>query len=151
MGDWLHHITLSAKAKTGFGGGLVVCYLVAALAVVLAVVFLCVAAFVFVESRYGGVWAGLILAGIFVAIAFVVLVAAALARRRAMEKARLELAARSQAAWLSPKMLTLGLEVGRAIGWQRIVTLAAVGVVAAGLGKEWSGARKKEPETGESG
>lgn len=148
MGDWLRHIVLSAKARTGFGTGLVVCYVIAALAIVLAVVFLCVAAFVWLENRYDGIVAGLILAGFFIAIAFVLLVAAALGRRRAMERARLELAARSQAAWLNPKMLSLGMEIGRAIGWRRIVTLGAVGVLAAGLGKEWTGARKKEPEGG---
>jgi hypothetical protein len=148
MGDFLRHITLTAKAKTGFGPAIVLCWLVAALAIVLAVGFLCAAAFVFLANRYDGVTAGLILAGIFIAIAVVALVAAALLRRRAMERARLELAARNQAAWLSPKMITLGIEIGRAIGWRRIITLAAVGVLAAGLGKEWTGARKK-PEGGE--
>jgi len=29
------------------------------------------------------------------------------------------------------------LQIGQAIGWRRLVSLAAVGVLAAGLAKEW--------------
>jgi hypothetical protein len=111
MGDWLRHIALNAKARSGFGPQLVVWFLIAVVALVLAVGFLCAALFV---------W-----------------------------RARLELAARSHAGWLDPKFLTVGIEIGRAIGWRRVVMLAAAGLLAAGLGKEWfgSGARKpKEPD-----
>jgi hypothetical protein len=63
---------------------------------------------------------------------------------RNMEQARRELAARSHAGWLDPKFLTVGIEIGRTLGWRRITTLAAVGVLAAGLGKEWMGSREKK-------
>jgi hypothetical protein len=38
--------------------------------------------------------------------------------------------------------MAVGLEIARAIGWRRIVPLAAIGVLAATLAREW-GAREK--------
>jgi hypothetical protein len=60
-------------------------------------------------------------------------------RRRNMERARLELAARSSASLLDPKLVQMGWQVGQAIGWRRLASLAAVAVLAAGVAKEWSG------------
>jgi hypothetical protein len=151
MGDWLRHITLNAKARTGFGPALVVWSLVAVMALALALGFLCAAAFVWLASRTDAVTAGLMLGGVFLLIAIVAAFAGWLARRRNMERARRELAARSHAGWLDQKFLAVGIEIGRTLGWRRIVTLAAAGLLAAGLAKEWfgSGAEKskdREPE-----
>ena len=46
MGDWLRHIALNAKARTGFGPALVVWFLIALVALALALGFFCAAAFV---------------------------------------------------------------------------------------------------------
>ena len=46
--------------------------------------------------------------------------------------------------WLDPKFLAVGIEIGRTLGWRRILTLAAAGVLAAGLGKEWFGSGERE-------
>jgi hypothetical protein len=149
MGDWLRHIALNAKARSGFGPQLVVWFLIAVVALVLAVGFLCAALFVWLASRTDAVTASLIMAGGLVLVALFAAIAGWIARRHNMERARLELAARSHAGWLDPKFLTVGIEIGRAIGWRRVVMLAAAGLLAAGLGKEWfgSGARKpKEPD-----
>lgn len=147
MSNFLHQITLKAKARTGFGPSLVVWYGIAALSVILGVVFLLVAAFVALATRFDGVIAGLILGGAFLLLAAVAALAAWLARSSNRARAELELAAQSRASWLDPAMLSTVLEIGRTIGWRRIATLAAAGVLAAGLGREWSsrGANPKDP------
>jgi hypothetical protein len=148
MGDWLQHIALRARSRTGFGAGPVVGYLIAGLSLVIALGFLCAALFVWLANRYDGVTAGLILAGAFLLIALIALAVAYFARRRNQELARLELAARSQPGWLDPKYLTIAMEIGRAVGWRRIAMLGAVGFLAAGLGREWSEAKKPDQKDG---
>ena len=143
MGDWLRHIALNAKARTGFGPALVVWFLVALVSLALALGFFCAAAFVWLASRYDGVTAGLMLGGGFLLVAILAAVAGWVARLRNIERARRELAARSHAGWLDPKFLAVGMEIGRTLGWRRLATLAAVGVLAAGLGKEWFGSGAK--------
>jgi uncharacterized membrane protein len=146
MGDWLRHIALNAKARSGFGPQLVVCFLVAAVSLALALGFLCAAAFVWLAGRTDVITASLIMAGGFVLIAVIAAIASWIARLRNMERARRELAERSQAGWFDPKFLAVGLEIGRTLGWRRVVTLAAVGLLAAGLGKEWLGSGTRKPE-----
>jgi hypothetical protein len=146
MGDWLRHIALNAKARTGFGPRLIVWFLIAAVSLALALGFLCTAAFVWLAGRYDAVTAGLMLGGVFLLIAVVAAVAGWIARLRNIERARRELAARSHANWLDPKFLAIGIEIGRTLGWRRLVTLAAVGLFAAGLGKEWFGSGEKRSE-----
>jgi hypothetical protein len=146
MGDWLRHIALNAKARTGFGPALVAWFLVAVVALALAVGFLCAAAFVWLASRYDAVTAGLILGGVFLLIAVIAGIAGWIARLRGMERARRELAARSHANWFDPKFLAIGIEIGRTLGWRRIMTLAAAGLFAAGVAKEWFGSGDKKPE-----
>ncbi len=119
MGDWLRHIALNAKAKTGFGPSLVVWFSVALVALGLGLVFLSVAAFVWLANRTDAVTAGLILAGVFLLIAIVAAFAGWIARLRNIERARRELAARSQAGWFDPKYLAVGIEIGRTLGWRR--------------------------------
>jgi hypothetical protein len=46
---------------------------------------------------------------------------------------------RSNSPWLDPKYLAVGMQAVRAIGWRRVVPLVAVGVLVAGLAKEWGG------------
>ena len=70
----------------------------------------------------------------------IAVVACLMIRHRNMERARLELAARSSNTdWLDPKLMAVGYQVGQAIGWRKLVSLAAVGLLAAGLAKEWTG------------
>jgi hypothetical protein len=147
MGDWLRHIALRAKARTGFGPQLVVCGLIAVVSLTLGLGFLCIALYVWLARRTDPVTAGLLLAGVFLLIAIIAAVAGGIARRRNIERARLELAARSGAGWLDPKFLSVGIEIGRTLGWRRLMMLAAAGLLAAGLGKEWSGAsEQKDPK-----
>jgi hypothetical protein len=147
MGDWLRHIALNAKARTGFGPQLIVWFLIALVSLALGLGFFCTAAFVWLARRYDAVTAGLMLGGLFLAIALIAAIAGWLARRRNIERARLELAARSHAGWLDPKFLAIGIEIGRTLGWRRLMTLAAAGILAAGAAKEWFGSGEKRPES----
>jgi hypothetical protein len=100
--------------------------------------FFLVAAFIFLADRYGASTAGLVLGSAFVVIALVAMVACLITRRRNMQRARLELAARSRNTdWLDPKLLAMGFQIGQSIGWRRLASLAAVGLLAAGLAREW--------------
>src|SRR5947209_6364921 len=149
MNSWLRQIALMAKVRTGFGAQLIVWFLIAGVSLAAALAFFSIAAFVSLASRYGGAAAGVILGGGFLLIAMIAAVAGLIARRRNIERARLELAARRSASWLDPKLMAIGIEVGRALGWRRIVTLAAVGLFAAGLGREWFG--QGEGKSGDDG
>jgi hypothetical protein len=150
MSDWLRHIALHAKARTGFGPQLVVWSLIAVVSLALGLAFLCIAAFVWLARRTDAVTAGLLLAGGFLIIAIIAALACWIARRRNSERARRELAARSYANWLDPKFLAAGVEIGRTLGWRRIATLAAAAMLAAGLGKEWFGSAEKKSADGDT-
>jgi hypothetical protein len=139
MSGWLRYFTLKAQESTGLSSQILIWAVIAVIAVVVTVIFLFVAAYVWLADRYGGVVAGLVLAGVFALIALIAIVACLMIRRRNMELARLELAARSNASWLDPKLVGMGWQIGQAIGWRRIVSLAAVAVLAASVAKEWSG------------
>jgi Ca2+/Na+ antiporter len=150
MSGWLRHFALNAQVRTGFGPQVVAWTVIAAIAATVALVFLLIAAFVWLADRYGSLTAGLVLGGIFVLIALIAVIACLVTRRRNMERARLELAARSSAStgFLDPKLLAVGFQIGQAIGWRKLAALAAVGLLAAGLAKEWFG-RDEAPADGD--
>ncbi len=139
MNGWLRYLARNAQARTGISIQVAVWLAVAAVAAASAFAFLCLAAFLWLANRYDGLIAGLLLGGFFLLIAAIALLASLLARHRIRQRARLELAARRQANWLDPKLLAVGYQLGQAIGWRRLVSLAAVAVLAAGVTREWLG------------
>jgi hypothetical protein len=150
MSDWLRHIALNAKARTGFGPQVIVWIAVTIVSLALALGFLSAATFLWLAGRYDPVTAGVILGGIFLSLALVAAVACWIARLRNMERARRELSAQSHASWLDPKFLGIGIEIGRTLGWRRLITLAAVGLFAAGVGREWFGSGGKKSGDGDA-
>src|SRR6185369_11893570 len=92
------------------------------------------AAFILLAQRVGSLTASLALAGLFLAIAVIAVLTMLLIRRRAIARAQRELAARRSTDWLDPRLLAVGL----AVGWRRLITVAAVGVLAVGVAKEWA-------------
>jgi hypothetical protein len=131
---WMHDITLAIQARSGASAALFVWMAIIAFASLSAFVFLCIAAYDWLSLQLGGVFAGLIMAGIFVLIAAIGAIFSAFARRRARERAILERAARARASssWLlDPKIVTAAVEAGRALGWQRILPVALLGLMAA--------------------
>jgi hypothetical protein len=149
MGGWLRHLALTAQARTGFSSYIVVWAVIAAVSAAAMLCFLCIAAFVWLADRYDAVTAGLVMAGAFFVVMLVAVVCLLWSRRRAIERARLELAARSNASWLDPRLLGIGLQIGRAIGWRRLASLAAVAILVAGVSKEWFASDEKPAEADE--
>ena len=145
MGDWLGYLELTAKARTGVSSNVLIGTVIGAVAAAAALIWLSITLFLWLAARFDDIiLAGLVLSAIFFAIALVALAAAALARRRARQRAEAALAARRAAALFDPSLLTVGLEIGRTIGWRRIAALAGVALLASGLLKEWT-AHKAPP------
>ena len=143
--SWMHDITLTIQARSGASAALFVWMAVIALALLTAFVFLCVAGYDWLSVQFGSVFAGLMMAAIFVLIAVIGAIICALARRRAKERAILERAARARASssWLlDPRILTATVEAGRALGWQRILPVALLGLMAA----QWSREHRQHRE-----
>ena len=142
MSGLFRHFVLNAQARSGFSVQIVTWALIGAAAAVAAIIFLAVAAYHWLADRYDPVIAGLTLGFFFLLIALIAMVACVLVRRRNIEQARLELAAQSSTQLLDPRFLAVGLQVGQAVGWRRVASLAAVGLLAALVAREWRGGRR---------
>jgi hypothetical protein len=145
--SWMREITLAIQARSGASAALFVWIFIFALALVAAFAFLCVAGFEWLALQLGGVFAGLIMAAVLALIAVTGAALSALARRRAKERAILECAARAHAqpAWLvNPKILAAAVEAGRSLGWQRILPLALLGLMAV----QWNREHRRHREQG---
>lgn len=142
MGGWVRYFELKAKAKTGLSAGLLVWGVIALVGLVAALIFLTFAGFIWLARRYDALTAALIMAGVFFLIAVIGALAAVISRKSTVTAARLALSERKQP-WLDPAMLGVGLQIGRSVGWGRLLSLGAVAVLAAGLGREWLGGRDK--------
>jgi membrane protein implicated in regulation of membrane protease activity len=150
MTGWLRLIALNAQRRLGLSAGTAIWAALAAIASALALFFLLLATFIWLSARYGSVTAGVGLGLLFLALALIATLASVLSRRRTIERARRELEARrsASAGLLDPKLMAMGYQIGRSIGWRRLVTLAAVAVLAAGAAREWVG-RAEEATTNE--
>jgi hypothetical protein len=137
-------ITLAIQVRSGLSVAVVVSMAVIAAALLIAFAFLCVSGYAWLAVQFGTVFAGLIMAGVFVVIALIAAIVCASARRRTRERAILARAARAHAPpWLlDPKILSAAVEAGRAIGWQRIVPVALLGFMAA----QWARERREKSE-----
>jgi Ca2+/Na+ antiporter len=132
--NWMHDIALALRARSGLTGGFFVWLMIILLAALTAFAFLCVAAYDWLSLQLGSIYAALAIAGFFILVALIGALVAAIARRRARERAILERAARAQSAssWLlDPKILGAALQAGRTLGWQRIIPVALLAFVAA--------------------
>ena len=108
-------------------------------ALLTAFVFLCVAGYDWLSLHFGSVGAGLIMAGIFAAIAVIAAVcqragpAAGQGTRHSGARGR----AHSPSWLLDPKVLNVAVQAGRSFGWQRIVPVALLGVMVAQWAREY--------------
>jgi hypothetical protein len=134
----MHDVTLAIKARSGVSPAVLVWAAVIAGAALTAFAFLCVAAYAWLSVQFGGTFAGLIVAGVFVLIALIGAIALNVSRRRTRERAILERAARAHSpSWLlDPKILCVALQAGRTLGWQRIIPVALLGLLAAQWARE---------------
>jgi Ca2+/Na+ antiporter len=134
----MHDAMLAVQSRSGITASFIVWLVVAMMAASTAFAFLCIAAYAWLSLKMGSVNAGLVMAAIFVVIAIVGVIVCLLARRRARERAILERAARAHApSWLlDPKILATAVQVGRSLGWQRVIPLALVGFMVAQWARE---------------
>jgi hypothetical protein len=150
MGGWARYLQLKAVAKTGFSSGVLIFGIAAVLGAAATVVFLVFAAFIWLAERYSPLTAALVLCGFFLLLTIIGGIGAVMVQRQNIARAELELAARSHAPWLDPKMMGIGLQLGRAMGWRKVLPLAAIGFLAAGLAREWF-SHDKPPKDDDAG
>src|SRR5262245_46285806 len=118
MGDWLGYLRLTAKAKTGVTGNVLISGVIGVLAATATLIWLSITLFLWLADRLDDqVLAAAILSAIFLAVASIAALVAAVSRRRAQERAEMALQARKAAALFDPSMLTVALQIGRMIGW----------------------------------
>ncbi len=144
--NWKHDLVLLIQARTGATPALLVWAALVALSSLTAFVFLCVALYEWVALQLNDVFAGLIVAAFFLAVAAIATLAGALARRRARARAILERAARAQAPsrLVDPRIIGLALQAGRRFGWQRVLPLAVLALVTA----QWARAYQARGDDG---
>jgi type VI protein secretion system component VasK len=145
----IQNLRLRAEARTGLSSAVVVFALIAAVAGLIAFVFFVFAGFIWLAERYSPLTAALIIAGAFVLIAIFCALGAVLAQRRNIDHAKRALALRAQSPLFDPAMLGIAMQIGRTIGLRRLAPLAAAGVLAALLAKEWFRDRSADDESGE--
>jgi Ca2+/Na+ antiporter len=131
-------VTLAIQAKHGASPAVVIWLGVVVVALLAAFAFICVAGYDWLALRYDSVAAGLIMAGIFLAVAVVAAIVSTITRRRVRERAILARAAKSHSAsWLlDPRVLSAAVRTGRSLGWQRLVPIALVGLMVAQWARE---------------
>jgi hypothetical protein len=151
MSGWLRRIALNAQVRAGLSGDAVVWAMVAATASTLALIFLLIAAHVWLSQQYGSLIAGLVLGIFFLLVALIASGTCVVLRRRNIERARLELELRQKANenLLDPQLMAVGYQVGEAIGWRRAASLVVIGLFAAGLAKEWLSRRPEKADRDE--
>ena len=127
-----NNIILWIQAKIGFSVGFLISLGVAGGAAVSMFVFLCVTGYAWLSIQLGPVFGGLAMAGVFLFIAVLGAAASTLARGQTRQRAILERAARAQgtSALIDPKVLSVAIQAGRALGWQRLIPLALLGFLA---------------------
>ena len=132
-------ITLFIQSRSGLSASVIVSAIVIVAALLIAFAFLSVAAYAWLMVLFGTVFAGLIMAGVFLVIAIIAAIVCASARRHVREQAILARAARAHSpSWLfDPKVLGAAVDAGRTIGWQRLVPVALLAFLAAQWAREY--------------
>jgi hypothetical protein len=142
MGGWRRYLELQARAKTGLSSGVLVSALLGLIFAIVTFAFILVTVFIWLGERYGPLPAALALTGFFLLAAIMALICCISMRRRTIERAELALASRRNPIWLEPKLVAGAVQASRAVGWGKVATLLAVGVLAAGVGALWFGRDK---------
>jgi hypothetical protein len=137
MGGLVRYLQLKAQAKTGLSAGVVIFAVLAALCAAMTFAFLVFAAFIWLAQRYSPLTAALVMCGLFLLLTILAGIGSLISRRSTIASAETKLASRASSPFFDPRMLGIGLQIGRAVGWRRLVPLVAVGVIAASLAREW--------------
>jgi uncharacterized membrane protein YidH (DUF202 family) len=149
MGGWRRYLELQVQAKTGLSSGLFVWAFLAGVFGIVTAGFILLIAFIWMAERYDPLTAAIVLAGFFLLVTIIAAICCLWSRRRTIEQAELALAARRNATWLDPKVVSGVIQVSHAVGWRKLVPLLAVGILAAGVGMEWFGRDRPDIESEE--
>jgi len=137
------YLELKIQSKTGINtaviGGALVTILACSIALVFALVFL----FVWLADRFSPMAAALLLTGAALVLAIVSAILTLGAHKRVVTEAEQGLLKNSALSAVQPVYLKTAFQVANAIGWKRLIPLVGVGLIAAGVAKEWNG-RKGE-------
>ena len=121
------------KESTGLAVKMTSLTAVIAIALFVAVSFLCAAAFVYVLQGYGLVEACLTGAAIFLLVALIAITLYAAWKRQARRQAAEATRSALQSALADPAIMAAGIQVIRAIGVRKLVPILAIGGLALGL------------------
>jgi hypothetical protein len=145
MSGWRHYLELQAQSRTGLSAGVVTAAVIALMGALATLILAIVVIYMVLAERYSPLTAALVLTIAFLLITIVALACCILVQRRNVERATLALAARGNSApWLDPRYMAMGMQVGRAIGWRKLVPLVAVGFLAAELAKVYLNREKND-------
>ncbi len=121
------------KAATGTALRLTSLAAAAALALFIAIAFLCAAAFVYVLQRYGLIEACLDGAGVFLVVTLITAACYVVGRNRTRARAAATAKSAVHTALADPVMVAAGIQIVRAIGIKKLIPILAVGGLALGL------------------
>ena len=127
------HIIDDVKASAGAAMRLSSLAAIAAIALFIALSFLCAAAFITVMDTFGLVQACLAGAAIVLIAALIVIAIYAAQKRRAERRAAERARSAAHALLSDPMLLATGVQIVRAIGVKRLLPILAVGGLALGV------------------
>ena len=129
----LHHMIDDLKTTSAVALRLTGLVIACAAALFITTGFLCAAIFVVVLQRYGLSEACLAGAAVFLVLTLITALVYLLYKRETQREAVEEEKSALTAALSDPAMIAVALQVGRAIGFKRLVPLFAIAGVALGL------------------
>ncbi|HET6839926.1 MAG TPA: hypothetical protein VFH41_09335 [Bradyrhizobium sp.] len=106
---------------------------VVAVALLVTLAFLCAAAFVYLRQEYGTIEACLVGALAFFIVAVISAVIYRIAKNRAKARAAERTKSALQTALADPMLMTVGIQLVRAVGIKRLIPIIAVAGVALGM------------------
>lgn len=137
MGGLLRYLRLKAQAQIGLSPGVLIFGALAVLCAATTLILLVFAAFIWLTERYTPLTAALVLFGFFLLLTILAGIGSLVSRHTSIARAQREMRARGASPLSDPKMLSVGLQIARSVGWRRMVPLIAIGIIAAGVAREW--------------
>jgi hypothetical protein len=130
----------TAQAKTGLSTGVLIGYFAqGALAIATVILFLVAVFFVFSDDfGFGATKTSIGMFFVFLLLLGGAAVWTSNAKKRTQEEAERALALRKAAIAFNPPLLKAGLELGRTVGWRRLLPAAVVTLAATGVAAEWT-------------
>ena len=132
------YIELKIQSKTGLNSSVIIGLLVTLFASVVAVVFILVIGYIWLSDRYSPLAGALIIFGTFVVVAIGSALFTLAAHRNALSSAGQALAKQGTLSLVQPTHLKTALQIANGIGWRKIIPIVGVGLLTAGLAREWS-------------